>query len=90
MSKVKVTGNFLRFFFFYIPFSNVTLTQIRFDQFQTWNMDSMSDMGNTYSFWGHFVKGQGHGQFHGQFNGHNSYNIILTQYKFAMAGPYLT
>ena len=62
-------------FFFYIPFSNATLTQIRFDPFQTWNMESMSDMGNTYSFWGHFVKGQGHGHFHGQFNDHNSLSI---------------
>ena len=79
------------FFFFYISFSNATLTQIRFDPFQTWNMDSMSDMGNTYSFWGHFVKDRGHGHFHGQFSGHNSYNIILIyQYKFAVAGPYLT
>ena len=73
--------------FFYIPFSSATLTQIRFDPFQTWNMDSMSDMGNTYCFWGHFVKSQGHGHFHGQFSGHNSYNIILIQYKFAVAGP---
>ena len=77
-------------FFFYIPFSNATLTQIRFDLFQTWSMDNMSDMGNTYCFWGHFVKGQGHGQFHGQFSGQNSYNIILIQYKFTVAGPYLT
>ena len=87
MSKVKVTGNFFGFFFFYIPFSNA---QICFDPFQTWNMDSMSDIGNTYSFGGHFVKGQGHGHFHGQFSGHNSYNIFLIQYKFAVAGPYLT
>ena len=90
-SKVKVTGDFfVVVFFFYIPFSNATLTQIRFDPFQTWNMDSMSDMGNTYCFWGHFVKGQGHGHFHGHFTAHNSYNIILFQYKFAVAGPYQT
>ena len=63
-SKIKVTGNFFVFFFsyilcffFYIPFSNATLYQILFDPFQTWNMDNMSDMGNTYCFWGHFVKG---------------------------------
>ena len=36
--------------FFNIPFSNATLTEIHFDPFQTWNMDNMSDMGNTYSF----------------------------------------
>ena len=74
--------------FFTIPFSNATLNQISFDPFQTWNMDNMSDMGNTYCFWGHFVKGHGH--FHGQFSGQNSYNIIPIQYKFAVAGPYLT
>ena len=51
---------------------------------------SLSDEGSTYSFWGHFIKGQGHGHFHGHFSGHNSYNIILIQYKFAVAGPYLT
>ena len=68
--KVKVTGNF---FFFYIPFSNATLTQIHFDLLQTWNIASISDEGNTYSFWGHFVKGQRHGHFHGHFSGHNSY-----------------
>ena len=89
-SKVKVTGNFFVFFFFYIPFSNATLTQIRFDPFHTWNMDSMSDIGNTYSFLGHLVKGQGHGHFHGRCSGHNSYNIILIQYKFAVAGPSMT
>ena len=75
---------------FYISFSNATLTQILFDLFQTWNMDSISGEGNTYSFWGHFLKDQGHGHFHGQFSGQNSYNIILIQYKFAVAGPYLT
>ena len=53
-------------------------------------MDNMSYMVNTYCFGGHFVKGQGHGQFHGQFSGQNSYNIILIQYKFTVAGPYLT
>ena len=36
--------------------------------------------GNSF-FYGHFVKGQDHGHFHGQFSGHNSYNIILIQYK---------
>ena len=100
-SKVKVTCNFfgvyfhsflwcyiLWVFFFYIPFSNATLKQIHFDPFQTWNMNNMSDMGNTYCFWGHFVKGHGH--FHGQFSGQNSYNIIPIQYKLAVAGPYLT
>ena len=75
---------------FYIPFSNATLTQILFDLLQTWNMDSISDEGNIYSFWGHFVKGQGHGHFHGQFSGHNPYNIFLIQHKFAVVGPYLT
>ena len=53
-------------------------------------MDSTSEEGNTYSFWGHFVKGQGHGHFHGPVSGHNSYKIILIQYKFAVVGPYLT
>ena len=81
---------FIGFFFFYIPFSNATLTQIHFDLLQTWNMDSISDEGNTYSFWGHFVKDQAHGHFHGHFSGHNSYKIFLIQYKFAVAGPYLT
>ena len=57
---------------------------------QTWNMDSISDEGNTYSFWGHFVKGQGKGHFHGHFSGHNSYHIILIQYKFPVAGPNMT
>ena len=100
-SKVKVTCNFFVCFFFFIPFSdatffgffftsfsNATLNQIRFDPFQTWNMDNMSDMGNTYCFWGHFVKGHGH--FHGPFSCQNSYNIIPIQYKFAVVGPYLT
>ena len=78
------------FFFFYIPFSNATLTQIHFDLLQTWNMDGISDEGKTYSFWGLFVKGQGHGHFRGHFSSHNSCNIIVIQYKFAVAGPCLT
>ena len=83
-----IKGQVLRQFLwvFYIPFSNATLTQILFDLLQTWKMDSISEDGNTYSFWGHFVKGQGHGHFHGQFNGHNSYNIIQIHYKFSVGG----